>query len=347
MDTDSAEQPPNHPVATLHPRRSVARVLGFTALALVALVLLVPLIWPVPPIPDAVEPSALADPDSRFVELDGISFHYVTEGDTECAVILLHGFGASTVSWETVLPDLSARCTAIAFDRPAFGLTQRLLPGQWEGDNPYTLSAAADQTVALMDALGIEKAVLVGHSAGGAVAVVTAAEYPERVRGLVLEAPAIYADGGPHAWLRPVLTTPQARRIGPLFLRRALAGDAGIEFVRGAWADPDAITDEAIEAYRRPLQIRDWDRALWEYTIAPQTADPVRALADVRAPVLVIAGKQDTYVPFEQSVRVADELGARLVTFEDAAHIPHEEFPERFVNEIYRFLDDLAGSGEP
>jgi pimeloyl-ACP methyl ester carboxylesterase len=322
-------------------RRRVLPVLGWAFIVLLALLLVVPLVWPVPDVPDAVEAADLAGPDSRFVEVGGVTYHYVRFGEGEPAVIFLHGFGASTFSWRDILPDIAERRQVVAFDRPAFGLTGRPLRGEWEGPNPYGLTAQADNTVALMDELGIGQAVLVGHSAGGAVAVLAAARHPDRISGLVLEAPAILAGGGTPSWIRPLLATPQARRIGPLFVRRILSGDSGADFVRAAWADPSAVTDEGIEGYRAPLTIRDWDKALWELTIAPRPDAPADALGLIECPVLVVAGTEDGAVPYEDSVRVAEILGARLATFEETGHLPHEERPERFTTELYRFLDEL------
>ena len=97
----------------------------------------------------------------------------------------------------------------VAFDRPAFGLTERPMPGDFpNGVNPYTADAQADLTVGLMDELGIEQAVLVGNSAGGTIAAHTALRYPERVKALVLVDAAIYGGGGSPSWARPLLTTP-------------------------------------------------------------------------------------------------------------------------------------------
>lgn len=324
-------------------RRRAARVVVGVVLALLAALAVVPLLWPVPELEDTVEPAALAGPDSRFVEIEGIEYHYVRSGEATCAVILLHGAGAWTFSWKPVLDDIAQRCTVVAYDRPAFGLTGR--PLSWSGPNPYDPATQADHTIALMDALDIERAVLVGHSAGGAVATLAAERHPERVIGLVLEAPAVFVSGGPPALLRPLLRTPQAKRIGPLFLRRVLDGDTGERAVRGAWADPQAVPDEVIAGYQVPLRARDWDRALWEWTAAPRSADPADAVTGIRVPTLVVAGDRDTYVPYEQSAQVAEALGAPLKTFEGTGHIPHEERPERFASVLYRFLDDLEESG--
>ena len=346
METLDPQTPAQSDAETeVPPRRSrVLRVLGWTLLVLLVVLLIVPLVWPVPDVPDAVEAADLAGPDSRFVEVGGVTYHYVRFGEGEPAVIFLHGFGASTFSWRDILPDIAERRQVVAFDRPAFGLTERPLRGEWEGPNPYGLTAQADNTVALMDELAIGQAVLVGHSAGGAVAVLAAARHPDRVSGLVLEAPAILAGGGTPSWIRPLLATPQARRIGPLFVRRLLSGETGEDLVRAAWADPSAVTDEVIEGYRAPLAIRDWDKALWELTIAPRPDAPDDALDLIECPVLVVAGTEDGAVPYEDSVHVAEILGARLATFEETGHLPHEERPERFSTELYRFLDELEPS---
>lgn len=161
------------------------RVIVFVAVLLLLAVLVVPLLIPVPPLQGTVPPAVLADADSQFVDIDGLQVHYKLEGQGEPALVLLHGFGASTFSWREVMPSLSRLGTTVAFDRPAFGLTERLLEGEWQGQNPYSLEAQADQTVALMDHLGLSQAVLVGNSAGGTVAVVTALRHPERVQALV------------------------------------------------------------------------------------------------------------------------------------------------------------------
>ncbi|MDF1542718.1 MAG: alpha/beta hydrolase [Anaerosomatales bacterium] len=342
MDHAATPEAPPDPSVAAPPRHGRARrLIAWVLLGLLAALLFVPLLWPVPEVPGAVEPRELAGPDSLFVEVGGVEHHYVRSGTGGRVVIFLHGFGASTFSWRDTLPDIAARATAIAFDRPGFGLTERKLRGEWEGPNPYSPTTQADNVIGLMDELGISQAVLVGHSAGGTIAVLAAARHPERVSGLVLEAPAIYTEGGAPRFVRPLLATPQARRIGPLIVRRALAGDTGERLVRAAWADPSAVTDEVIEGYRAPLAIRDWDRALWELTIAPRPDRAADALDSIECPVLVVAGTEDGTVPYADSARVAEVLGARLATFEDTGHIPHEERPERFATELFRFLDEL------
>jgi pimeloyl-ACP methyl ester carboxylesterase len=307
-------------------------------------VLIGPFLIPVPPLTDTVPPAQLADPDSRFVEVNGLTVHYKIVGDGDPTLMLLHGFAASVFSWREVmrpLAEMEEVGTVVAFDRPAFGLTERPLPTpgekEWGGENPYTPAAQVALTVGLMDALDIERAVLVGNSAGGAVAMHTALAYPERVVALVLVDAAVYSGGGTPALVRPLLNTPQMRHVGPLIARRIQAW--GTDFARSAWHDPERITPEVREGYLKPLRAENWDRALWELTRASRASDLPERLSELALPCLVITGDDDRIVPAEQSVRLAQELpDAVLVIAPDCGHVPHEECPGIFLTAVEEFL---------
>lgn len=315
-------------------------VLGLT----VAVLAVGPFLVPIPPLEGTVPPEALADPDSRFVEIAGLQVHYRETGQGEPAVLLLHGFGASTFSWREVMEPLGRGYHVVAFDRPGFGLTARPLPGEWTGRSPYSTEAQVDLTVALMDALGVERAVLVGNSAGGTIALLVALAYPARVRGLVLVDAAIYTRGGAPAWLRPILAMPQMRRLGPLLLRAF--PKQGEDLIRLAWHDPSKVTPEVLEGYRKPLQAAYWDRALYELTVATAVPDLAPRLPEVRVPTLVVTGDDDRIVPTEESLRLAAELpNARLVVIPACGHLPQEECPGPFLKAVKAFLEGLGGAG--
>ncbi|MCS6844121.1 MAG: alpha/beta hydrolase [Caldilineales bacterium] len=317
------------------------KVILIVLLVLLAVVLIGPFLVPVPPLTDTVPPRDLADPDSRFVEVNGVDIHYKIAGQGEPALVLLHGFGASTYTWREVMGPLAEDHLVVAFDRPAFGLTERPMPGQFpNGVNPYTAEAQTDLTVGLMDALGIERAVLVGNSAGGTVATYTALRYPERVQALVLVDAAIYAGGGSPGFLRPLFNTPQMRHLGPLIARRIQ--EWGYEFGRSAWHDPSRFTDEIWKNYTKPLKAENWDRALWELTRASRPLGLAQRLDELTVPVLVITGDDDRIVPTEQSVRLASEIpGAELVVIPNCGHVPQEECPEPFLEAVNAFLAEL------
>ncbi len=307
------------------------------ALGVLLLILLVgPFLVPVPPLEGTVPPEQLADPDSRFVEVNGITVHYKIAGSGRPVFLLLHGFAASTFSWREVVGPMSEWGTVVAFDRPGFGLTER--PLRWDGPSPYSPEAQADLTVGLMDVLGIERAILVGNSAGGTTALLTALTYPERVEALVLVDPAVYVGGGTPRWVRPLLNTPQMRPLGPLLARSIR--DWGRDFGRSAWHDPTRLTPEIWEGYTKPLRAENWDRALWEVTRASHPLGLEKRLGEVRVPVLVVTGDDDRVVPTEQSIRLAEEIpGAQLAVIPQCGHVPQEECPGPFLEAVEAFLN--------
>ena len=332
---------------TLAPQ-SKKRGCGFIAigisLTLVGLLIFAPLLWPVAPLENTAPPASLADAESRFVEIEGLAIHYRETGSAEATqtLILMHGFGASTFSWRDQLALLGEEYRVIAFDRPAFGLTERPLPGDFQSDeNPYSAQANAEQVIGLMDALEVEHAVLVAHSAGGAVAVLVADQYPDRVAGLILEAPAVAQARTVPAPLSALLRSPQMRRVGPLLVRR-IAGSSADNFIRGAYYDPSVVTADVLRGYRTPLSADNWDRGLWELVAAPRTISAADALGRLSTPTLVIAGKEDTFVPFEDSAAVAEAVsGATLLALEETGHIPHEERPGEFASAVLTFVRAL------
>lgn len=302
-----------------------------------------PFLVPAPPLKDTVPPEQLADADSRFAVIDGVKLHYKVAGSGEPAIILLHGFGASTFSWREVTASLAESGTVVAYDRPSSGLTERPMPGDWTGDSPYGLDAQVELLMGLLDFLGVQQAILIGNSAGGTVAVQAALSHPERVSALVLVDAAIYTSGGAPAWVRPLLGTPQLRRIGPLIARSIQS--RGEQILELAWHDPSRITPEVRAGYRKPLQAENWDRGLWELTVAGRDLKLAERLAEVRQPALVITGDDDRIVPTAESIRLAGELpDARLTVIPACGHVPHEECPEPFLTAVKPFVAGFGGA---
>ncbi len=320
--------------------RTFVRALLIVLAVLLVVLLVGPFLIPIPPLAGVQPIEALADTDSRFVEIDGVTVHYKQMGQGEPALILLHGFGASTFSWREVMQPLSEAYTVVAFDRPAFGLTERLLPGEWQGRSPYSPEAQVDLLFGLMDALGIERAVLVGNSAGGTVSLNAALANPERVQGLVLVDAAVYGTGGSPAWVRPMLNTPQMDRLGPLFVRSIAA--RGMELLTTAWHSPEAITPEITAGYRKPLQAENWDVGLWQLTKSSHASDMAGRFGELQMLVLVVTGDDDRIVPTDESIRLGSEIpGAELVVFENCGHVPQEECPAVFLQAVELFLQRL------
>ena len=317
--------------------KRLLRGLGIGLLVLLLIVMLGLFLVPVPSAVGTLPAQQLADPDSHFVKINGINVHYKIMGQGQPVFMLLHGFGASLFSWHAVMEPLSQYGTVIAYDRPAFGLTER--PLKWTGQNPYGPEANVALLLGLMDHFGVQKALLVGNSAGGTLSMQFTLQYPQRVQALILVSPAVYENGGP-GWVRILGKTAQMQHLGPLFVRSIQK--SGLGLIRTAWHDPSKITQATWDGYTLPLKADNWDKALWSFTMASHDTGLLQHLQDFKIPILVISGDEDRIVPTADSVKLAHELpGAQLVIIPQTGHVPHEEQPAAFLQAVQEFMSQM------
>jgi pimeloyl-ACP methyl ester carboxylesterase len=276
---------------------------------------------------------------SEFVNLVDHQVHIITAGnpDSDRLIVLLHGFGASSLTWQQVLEPLGQAAYVVAFDRAAFGFTER--PTSFGDLNPYSAAGQLKVIDGLVDLYGTDKEVVIlGHSAGGALALGFALDYPEKVDQLILEAPAVYGTGGSPGWLNWVFSIPQIDHLGPLAV--ASIASSGLDLLVESYTDPSMITAEVQASYTAPLKIAGWERAFWEFNKAPRSLNLVERLDDLRAPTLIITGDDDRVVATADSIRLNGDLpGSELVIIEVAGHLPNEEKPQEFVDAVLRFLN--------
>lgn len=299
-----------------------------------------PFAVPVPAMNGLVSESELVDEDSKFIEINGVDIHYKEAGEGDTTFILLHPFGGNTFSWREVMDDFAARGRVIAYDRPAFGLTERPMPEDWES-NPYGIKANIEILRSLMDTFGIEKATLVGNSAGGAVAVAFALEYPDRVDDLILVAPGVGGGRGPKfpAWAMPVMWTPQMRHIGQLLMRDYL--ERLPRTIEREWYDPSKLTDEIRQEYLNLLKIENWDRAFYELTFADPYPEIRPMLPQLTLPVLIVGGQEDRLIRSWYLEAVATEIpDASLHLIPACGHVPQEECPQAFMDIVNAYLEE-------
>ncbi len=309
-----------------------------TISALLILILAGPFLVPVAPLENTQSVQTLADEDSLFIEINDINIHYKQAGSGKPFFILLHGFGASTFSWREVMEPLAEYGTVIAYDRPAFGLTERVM--DWEGESPYTQKSNVFILLGLIDALSINQAILIGNSAGGTLATAFTLAHPDRVQALIEVDAAVYQTMPDSAIIEWLLNTPQINHIGPL-IARSLTGMRGERFIESAWYDPSQLelNPEIITGYRKPLNAQNWDRGLWEHTRATKAVDLAGQLDQITVPTLVISGDSDQIVPVENSRQLAQDIqGAFLAVLPKCGHLPQEECPQDFIQAVCRFL---------
>lgn len=319
--------------------KKILQKTGIALLILILSLLILPLIIPIPTAKGVVPVQQLADEDSLFVQVDDIAFHYKTAGSGAPPLVLLHGFGASVYSWREVMPALAEQHRVYAYDRLAFGLTER--PTEWKGDNPYTRSASLAQLEELLQTWQVESPILIGNSAGGTLAIAYTLAHPDAVHALILVSPAVGNGGSPYSNLGWLLQTPQLQRIGPLLVRGIQR--SGLELVDQAWHTPAKQPPDTLPLYTKPLQAENWDFALWQYSTASAGTTLNTQLSDLNLPVLVITGDDDRVVPTQSSIKAAGQIpNASLVVLPNCGHVPQEECPEAFLTAVNEFLDRLA-----
>lgn len=130
-------------------------------------------------------------PRGRFIDLPGTRLHYTDEGSGP-AVVMIHGLGGQMGNFNMALTPLLVRDhRVIVIDRPGMGWSSR------DEDAPANPRAQAETVARLIEALGLERPLVVGHSLGGAIALCLAMDHPERTRGLALLAPLTQPPSGP------------------------------------------------------------------------------------------------------------------------------------------------------
>lgn len=273
-----------------------------------------------------------APPPSQFLELEGLRVHLRDVGprDDPAPVVLLHGTSASLHTWEGWVTELAPRHRVITLDLPGFGLT-----GPWP-DGDLSLGRSLRVIEALLQRLGVERAVLGGNSYGGRLAWEYAALHPQQVVKLIL----VDAGGYPrHSTSVPlafrVAEVPGLRRVMELVLPRGLVERS----VRDVYGDPARVTPGLVDRYFE-LALRPGNRAALVQRMqqVPIEGD-VSKLRRLEAPALVLWGGRDRLIPPEDARRFAADLPrARLAVFEGLGHVPHEEDPVATAREVEAFL---------
>jgi pimeloyl-ACP methyl ester carboxylesterase len=289
-------------------------------------------------------PVRVAEPGSRFVSVPfagtpGIELHYLEDGEAAeggTTFLLLHGFTFNAYTWQPQVAALAARGRTIALDQLPYGLGAKLAPGDWHGPNPYSREAQVALVLGAMDALGVERAVVVGNSSGGTLALELALAEPERVEALVLVAPWVYVH-------RPVIPRFVAESLPlqrlSLFIARKLGEDGGLLDL--SYADAEGIGAERRRLARLHTHTRNWDLA-WAALLNRSLSTPIEVgarLAAIARPALVLSGDADRLVPPADSRRVAERLPeGKFVLLPGCGHVPHEECPEAFAAALEKWL---------
>ena len=300
------------------------------ALAALAIIGGIATVW-APDLPLDSLTARWAPPPSQFREIDGVLTHLRDEGPRgdSTPILLLHGTSASLHTWDGWTAVLSADRRVIRADLPGYGLS-----GQFpDGETParYTQWMRA-----LLDSLGVRRAIVAGNSLGGRLAWALATADTARVVGLVL----VDAAGYPTR----ATSVPLGFRIARMPVLKHVARDLlprGIivSSLENVYGDPSRVTDSLVDRYYAMAR-REGNRAalVRRFAAGMSTVDTL-AIARVRVPTLILWGMRDRLIPPGNADRFARDIaGSRVVRFEALGHVPHEEDPAATVAPVQAFV---------
>ena len=274
--------------------------------------------------------------EGRLLDVDGVRLHVVERGEGP-PVVLLHGNGVTHRDFEVsgVIDRLARKHRVIAIDRPGYGHSSR------PRDRLWTPSAQAELVHAALAQLGVERAVVVGHSMGTMVALALALDHPDDVRRLVLVGGYYY----PTARIDALLTAPVALPVLGDVLRytvTAVSARLMLGPMTRAMFAPQEVPERFLPTLSREMLVRPVQlRANAEdaaFMIGQAKASSARH-GELRMPVAIVAGADDQVIDFAaHSERLHGELpGSTLAIVHGAGHMVHHAAPDEIVAAIERF----------
>lgn len=286
-------------------------------------------------------------PPSQFVKIaSGVEVHLRDEGPSDeqgdgAPIVLLHGSNADLHTWEAWAQDLKATHRVIRFDQVGHGLT---------GPDPahdYSRANFTADIAEVLDALGIERAIIAGNSMGGKHALSFAVSYPERVAGLILvdgsgaplpeeEQPEDDDDSGNIGFT--IAQTPGINLLVEQITPRSLIRQSLEESV----SNQAVVTEEAVDRYWELLRYPGNRRATLKRFSAPYDPLTEAEIASVTAPTLILWGEEDRLIPVEAG-RWLDRImpSSEIIVYQGIGHLPHEEAPEATLKAVREWLANL------
>lgn len=277
-----------------------------------------------------------SEAELQYYTIHGYRRAFVLAGNGP-ALLLIHGIGDSSDTWQSIIPALASNHTVIAPD----------LLGHGRSDKPradYSVAAYANAMRDLLSVLNIERATVIGHSLGGGVAMQFAYQYPERCERVVL-----VSSGGVSREVSTLLrlaAAPTSDFFLPLLQLRATrtTGHAAFALLRRLGTDLGLDADDLLRVFD----------ALPDATARAAFVRTLRAVVDWRGqvvtmldrcylargmPTLLVWGKRDAVIPCEHGHLAHQAMpGSQLEVFELAGHFPHHAEPGRFLSVLREFL---------
>lgn len=289
-----------------------------------------------PEIPLATLRAKYAAPTSRFLSLkDGAVIHVRDEGPRNAPVIVMvPGVQSSLRVWQRWMAALHDEYRVIAVDLPGQGLSD-----SWPR-NDYSIPALDSFITEVVDALGVARFTLAGHSMSGAMAWRYALAHPERIEALILvSAGGIVTQGaGPILPFR-ILASPIVGPVARQFMTRAMVR----RVLRQCYGNPDQVSDELVTSNFEMINGAGHRGSLGQRLNYLMSYEPVSRIEGVRAPTLIVWGDKDQLRPVLYASMFHQHIKSSVLRIHrGVGHFPMEEAPEATVADVREFMSSAT-----
>jgi pimeloyl-ACP methyl ester carboxylesterase len=276
-------------------------------------------------------------PAGRFIAVDDVRLHYVERG-MGVPLVLLHGNGSMIQDFQSSgLVDLAAKkYRVIVIDRPGFGHSNRPRRTVW------TPAAQADLIAAALKKIGVERAIVLGHSWGTLVAIALALKYPQAVRGLVLASGYYYPNARADVVM---LSLPAIPLLGDVFSHTLspLLSRLMWPMLLGKIFSPSPVPEKfdgfPKEMAVRPSQIRA--SAAESALMIPSANTLEKQYPQLQMPVAIVSGAEDRLIEREQSAKLHRDIPhSTLRCVSNTGHMVHQTATDEIVNAVHRVASE-------
>ena len=270
----------------------------------------------------------------KQVTVEGINISYLDKGEG-MVLVLVHGIPTSSFLWREMVGELTAHGRVIAPDLPGFGFSDPPTGGD------YSISNYARLLGSFLEALSIEKGVLVCHDFGGPVTVMYALQHPERYQRLIILDTFLHTDLPDWGLFYKIA------KIWPV--GEVLMGLAGESIVRSGLeagvVNKSRITKEVVRRYYMPDGSADKLNKTYLSTLRADHIKDLRFIEEnlttIDKPTLIVWGENDVYLPLPLAHRIhQDIIGSKIEIIPNCGHFLQEDKPKKVTEIIVRFLKD-------
>ena len=251
-------------------------------------------------------------------------------------LILIHGFGNSLGTWESLAPKLSKAFNVYAIDMLGFGLSEK--PVQYQ----YTNANQASVIQSFAEVMGFDSFIVGGHSLGGAIAM-HAAMIDQKTQGLILFNPGIINTGVPEFSKYLNLIFPMSRISAKQFADR----DFREGFLKRSYHEPSIVTDQVMDRVMLGSQTADYVSGMSSMLSKYYKSNEAELMSDVKLPTLIIFGIEDRNKSMDEALQLKNGFSnSRLEIIQDAGHYVHEESPDTVSKIIINSVKFLTNTNE-